>query len=93
MAEGDALAKDIWAESINYLGRGLGAVINTFNPDVIVVGGGVTAAGDALFVPMRKSASSYAFPRLSAVCVIVPAGLGGNVGVVGAAACAFEHVS
>jgi glucokinase len=93
MAEGDALANEIWAESINYLGRGLGAVINTFNPDVIVVGGGVTAAGDALFVPMRKSASNYAFPRLSAVCAIVPAGLGGNVGVVGAAACAFEHVS
>ena len=93
MAEGDALANEIWSESINYLGRGLGAVINTFNPDVIVVGGGVTAAGDALFVPMRKSASNYAFPRLSAVCTIVPAGLGGNVGVVGAAACAFEHVS
>jgi glucokinase len=93
MAAGDGLSKEIWDESINYLGRGLGAVINTFNPDVIVVGGGVTAAGDALFVPMRKSASSYAFPRLSAVCTIVPAGLGGNVGVVGAAACAFEHVS
>ena len=30
MAEGDALANEIWAESINYLGRGLGAVINTF---------------------------------------------------------------
>ena len=92
VAQGDALSKEIWAESINYLGRGLGAVINTFNPDVIVVGGGVTAAGDALFVPMRQSANSYAFSRLSAVCTIVPADLGGNVGVVGAAACAFEHI-
>jgi glucokinase len=90
MAEGDALAQEIWAESINYLGRGLGAVINTFNPDIIVVGGGVTAAGDALFVPMRAKAFAYAFPRLGAVCAIVPAALGGNVGVVGAAACAFE---
>ena len=42
---------------------------------------------------MRKSANNYAFPRLSAFCTIVPAGLGGYVGVVGAAACAFEHVS
>lgn len=90
MAEGDGLAKEIWAESIDYLGRGLGAVINTFNPDIIVVGGGVTAAGDALFIPMRAKANAYAFPRLAAVCTIVPAALGGNVGVVGAAACAFE---
>jgi hypothetical protein len=48
-----------------------------------VIGGGVTAAGDALFIPMREKALGYAFPRLAAVCSIVPAGLGGNVGVVG----------
>ena len=35
---------------------GLGAVINTFNPDIIVVGGGVTAAGDALFVEVTGGA-------------------------------------
>lgn len=90
LTQKDPLAVEIWDESIDYLGRGLGAVINTFNPDIIVVGGGVTAAGDALFVPMRAKANSYAFPRLAAVCTIVPAALGGNVGVVGAAACAFE---
>ena len=90
LTQKDPLAVEIWDQSIDYLGRGLGAVINTFNPDIIVVGGGVTAAGDALFVPMRAKANSYAFPRLAAVCTIVPAALGGNVGVVGAAACAFE---
>jgi glucokinase len=90
LTQKDPLAVEIWDQSIDYLGRGLGAVINTFNPDVIVVGGGVTAAGDALFVPMRAKANHYAFPRLAAVCTIVPAALGGNVGVVGAAACAFE---
>jgi glucokinase len=90
LTQKDPLAVEIWNQSIDYLGRGLGAVINTFNPDIIVVGGGVTAAGDALFVPMRAKANSYAFPRLAAVCTIVPAALGGNVGVVGAAACAFE---
>lgn len=93
VAQGDALSKEIWTQSLEYLGRGLGAVINTFNPDIIVVGGGVTAAGDTLFVPMRERAKAYAFPRLFAVCSIVPAGLGGNVGVVGAAACAFEHAA
>ena len=84
------MAKKIWNETTEYLGRGLAVVINTFNPELIVVGGGVTAAGDLLFTPVREKALRYAFPRLAAVCSIVPAGLGSNVGVVGAAACAFE---
>jgi glucokinase len=87
----DALAQKIWNETTEYLGRGLAVVINSFNPEVIVVGGGVTAAGDLLFKPVREKALRYAFPRLAAVCSIVPAGLGSNVGVVGAAACAFEN--
>jgi len=86
----DELAKKIWNETTEYLGRGLAVVINTFNPELIVVGGGVTAAGELLFNPVREKALRYAFPRLAAVCSIVPAGLGSNVGVVGAAACAFE---
>ena len=86
----DELAKKIWNETTEYLGRGLAVVINTFNPELIVVGGGVTAAGELLFKPVREKALRYAFPRLAAVCSIVPAGLGSNVGVVGAAACAFE---
>ena len=86
----DELAKKIWNETTEYLGRGLAVVINTINPELIVVGGGVTAAGDVLFKPVREKALRYAFPRLAAVCSIVPAGLGSNVGVVGAAACAFE---
>ena len=90
LGQGDALAKEIWDETLEYLGRGFAVIINTFNPDRIVVGGGVTAAGDVLFTPLRTKALGYAFPRLAAVCTIVPAGLGGDVGVVGAAACAFE---
>ena len=90
LQKNDALAQKIWNETTEYLGRGLAVVINTFNPELIVVGGGVTAAGDLLFTPVREKALRYAFPRLAAVCSIVPAGLGSNVGVVGAAACAFE---
>jgi glucokinase len=90
LGQKDPLAQEIWTDTIEYLGRGLAVIINTFNPEIIVIGGGVTAAGDALFIPMREKALGYAFPRLAAVCSIVPAGLGGNVGVVGAAACAFE---
>ena len=91
LEKNDVLAQKIWNETTEYLGRGLAVVINSFNPELIVVGGGVTAAGDLLFKPVREKALRYAFPRLAAVCSIVPAGLGSNVGVVGAAACAFEN--
>lgn len=93
LGQGDTLAKEIWDETLEYLGRGFAVIINTFNPDRIVVGGGVTAAGDTLFAPLRQKALGYAFPRLAAVCSIVPAGLGGDVGVVGAAACALESTA
>jgi len=90
LQQNDEVAQKIWNETTEYLGRGLAVVINTFNPELIVVGGGVATAGDVLFQPVREKALHYAFPRLAAVCSIVPAGLGSHVGVVGAAACAFE---
>ena len=90
LQQNDEVAQKIWNETTEYLGRGLAVVINTFNPELIVVGGGVATAGDILLQPVREKALHYAFPRLAAVCSIVPAGLGSHVGVVGAAACAFE---
>lgn len=89
---GDALAQELVAHEVEYLGRGLAVIINTFNPERIVIGGGVASAGEWLLAPVRARALALAFPRLAAVCDIVPAALGGDVGVVGAAACAFEEL-
>lgn len=89
---GDLLAQELVAQEIEYLSRGFAVIINTFNPERIVVGGGVAAAGEWLLGPVRTRALALAFPRLALACDIVPAALAGNVGVVGAAACAFEQV-
>jgi len=89
---GDALAQELVAQEIEYLGRGLAAVINAFNPERVIIGGGVASAGEWLLEPVRRRALALAFPRLAAVCDIVPAALAGDVGVVGAAACAFEEL-
>jgi glucokinase len=89
---GDLLAQELVAQEIEYLARGFAVIINTFNPERIVVGGGVAAAGEWLLGPVRTRALALAFPRLALACDIVPAALAGNVGVVGAAACAFEQV-
>lgn len=90
-AAGDALARELVAAEVDYLGRGLAVIINTFNPERLVIGGGVASVGEPLLGPVRARALALAFPRLAAACDIVPAALGGDVGVVGGAACALEE--
>lgn len=67
------------------LGAGIASVINTFNPDVIAVGGGVATAGELLLKPAIDEARRRALPALERVVDIVPAQLGVEAGVIGAA--------
>ncbi len=89
-AAGDALAMDIVAETARVLGVTVANVIHLFNPDVVVIGGGVAGAGARLFAPLRAEAERRAFPSAIAACRIVPAALGEVAGVVGAAG-VFKH--
>ncbi|MHB0949696.1 MAG: ROK family protein, partial [Gemmatimonadaceae bacterium] len=85
-AQGDAVAHEIVRDTARYLGAGLANLLNTLNPDTVVVAGGVTAAGDALFVPLRAEVRRRAFRPAVDACRIVPAELPGTAGVVGAVA-------
>jgi glucokinase len=83
---GDPVANEIVRDTAKYLGAGIANLLNTFNPDIVVVAGGVTAAGDALFVPLGTEVRRRAFkPAVNAVR-IVPGSLPGTAGVVGAVA-------
>ena len=83
---GDPVASEIVRDTAKYLGAGIANLLNTFNPDIVVVAGGVTAAGDALFVPLGAEVRRRAFkPAVNAVS-IVPGSLPGTAGVVGAVA-------
>jgi glucokinase len=93
MQAGDSVATRIWDETMEILGAGIANVINIFNPQRVVLGGGITNFGDLLFGPIRRIALSRAMGPLAQVAEIVPAQLGGQVGVLGAAAVALEHVS
>jgi glucokinase len=87
---GDLVANEIVRDTAKYLGAGIANLLNTLNPDIVVVAGGVTAAGDALFVPLRAEVRRRAFrPAVSAVRII-PGTLPGTAGVVGAVA-SFKH--
>ena len=84
--EGDALALEIVRDTARYLGAGLANLLNVFNPDVVVIAGGVTQAGEALFGPLRTEVRRRAFKSVSDSCQIVPGTLPGTAGVVGAVA-------
>ena len=82
--QGDALAREIVRDTARFLGAGVANLLNIFNPDVVVIAGGVTAAGEALFEPLRAEVRRRAFKSAVDACRIVPGVLPGTAGVVGA---------
>ena len=88
--EGDEFALELIQETARFLGTGIANIINILNPDVVVVCGGVTLAGDRLFIPLRREVTRRAFKPAVEACRIVPGALPGTAGVFGAVA-AFKH--
>ena len=83
---GDQVASEIVRDTGRYLGAGIANLLNIFNPDRVVIAGGVTAAGDALFLPLKAEVRRRAFtPAVNAV-QIVAGQLPGTAGMVGAVA-------
>jgi glucokinase len=83
--DGDDLALEVVNDTARFLGVGIGNLLNVFNPEAVVVCGGVTLAGDHLFVPLRREVARRAFKPAVAACRIVPGELAGTAGVYGAA--------
>ncbi len=82
---GDALAVEVMAGAANYLGIGLVNLVNIFNPEMIIIGGGMSKLGDRLLEPGRRLVKEKAFSQSADAVRIVTAELGDNVGVLGAA--------
>jgi glucokinase len=85
VVRGDAYAHEVMKETAKFLGVGVANLINGLNPDAVVIAGGVTRAGDHLFVPLRKEVRRRAFRSAVEACRIVPAALPETAGVIGAA--------
>jgi len=84
--DGDALARELVSDTARFLGTGIANLLNTLNPDVVVITGGVTKAGERLFEPLRAEVKRRAFRPAVAACRIVPGELEGTAGMVGAVA-------
>ena len=91
-SQGDAVASNVIDQAVDVLGRGLGIMANLIDPEMIIVGGGMAAAGDALLEPLRTSFKKYTLRSLGERIRIVPAVLGNDAGVVGAAKLSFDQV-
>lgn len=84
--DGDEYAIEVIEDTARFLGTGVANLVNIFNPEIAVICGGVTAAGERLFAPLRKEVARRAFKPAVEVCRIVPGELPGTAGVHGAVA-------
>jgi len=89
-AQGDAFAREVWSSAMYHLGIGVANAVNVLNPRLVILGGGVTKAGDMLFAPVRDVVSRRAMRALAADVEIVPAANGDLTGLVGAIAVAIK---
>lgn len=88
-SKGDPSAKEILAKAGRYLGIAFTSLINIFNPEVIVVGGGMAQAGELILGPARAEVKQRAFRPLAESTRITLSPLGELAGAVGAAGLAL----
>ncbi len=86
----DAVAEAVWEETIEALACGLTSIVNLFEPELVVLGGGVTRAGEQLLAPVRDRVRAGAMGPAAETAEIVLSELGDRVGVVGAAVIARD---
>lgn len=96
--EGDAFSIEVVDEISDYLGLATGNIANILNPSTIVIGGGVSKAGEFLADKIRAAFSIYAFPTIREKTNIRIAELGNDAGVLGASSLVlnestYEHIS
>lgn len=89
--EGDQFASWLWLSSVQHLARGISSLINTFSPELIIIGGGIAKAGDDLMLPLNRFMDVYEWRPGGYKTPIQFAKLGGFSGAVGAGIFAMEQ--
>jgi glucokinase len=84
--EGDGAARAIISRAGYYLGLGLVGLLHCFDPEMLILGGGLVGLGDLYLEPALKRAREGAFPQIAADVTIITAKLGQRAGALGAAA-------
>ena len=90
--QGDKSALQVFREIGFWLGIGINNVVNIFNPELVIIGGGMAEAGELILAPARKVVAERALHPNKDVAKIVLADLGNQAGVMGAAALVFSEL-
>ncbi len=83
--EGDEFSKKMLIEAGSYLGCAIAAVMNTMDLRVTIIGGGISAVGKFVYDSIQTSVKSYVLTPLKEGIIVLPATLGNDAGVLGAA--------
>ncbi len=82
--DGDSLASGIFGRSLETLGLAIAGLVNVFSPEAVVIGGGVSRAGDVFFDTIRRVVRERALPNIARDVEILPAAFGPRAAVMGA---------
>ena len=82
---GDNAATAIWLRSIFHLAAAVASFINAFDPEIVIIGGGIAQAGAALFEPLRQELERFEWRPMGHQVQVIPAALGEKAGAIGAA--------
>jgi glucokinase len=82
----DATAKKVVSDYLGYLSEGIVNIVNVQQPEIICIGGGVSAEGDRILKPLNKAVAKYSFARFGKrLTAVTRATLGNDAGIIGAA--------
>ncbi|MBC2582539.1 ROK family protein [Clostridium sp. DJ247] len=87
--KGDKVSKEILNKSLDFLGICVANIIVTFDPEMVVIGGGVSKGGQIVFDKVQEVVNERCFKAMTETCRILPAKLSTDAGVIGAAALAI----
>jgi len=90
--QNDKYAKALWNEVGAEIGTALISIVNTLSPEMVVIGGGVSKAGDVLFNPIKKQFNKIGFDFLKKRVKIVPGKLSDEAGVLGSSSLVWNHI-
>ena len=90
--KGDRLAQQVLQEAGRWLGIGVVNLILLFDPEMVIIGGGVAGAGDFLLEPVRQAVKRWVVPYFEREVPVVQSRLGGNSNLMGAVALALDEI-
>jgi len=90
--EGDELALNVFKRAMEYIGIGVANLVNLFNPEMIVIGGGVSMAGDIFFDNIKEVVATHVMQSSPRELNIYPVAYGENAALMGAFALILNRV-